>query len=156
MSTPHVIVIGAGSTGAATAHDLALRGLRVTVVERGEIASGTTGRNHCLLHSGGRYCVTDQASAIECIDENMILRRIMPDLLELDDGLFVALTESDLAFKERFLAGCAACHIPARELSVKHALAMEPFLNPKALFLSYLRVGPFFSSHHQAWIPESR
>jgi len=133
MSTPHIIVIGAGSTGSATAHDLALRGLRVTVIERGEIASGTTGRNHCLLHSGGRYCVTDQASAIECIEENLILRKIMPDLLELDDGLFVALTESDLAFKERFLEGCAACHIPARELSVKRALAMEPFLNPKAV-----------------------
>ena len=39
MSTFHVIVIGAGSTGAATAHDLALRGLRVTVIERGEVAS---------------------------------------------------------------------------------------------------------------------
>jgi len=37
-----VIVIGAGSTGAATAHGLALRGFRVTVVERGAIASGTT------------------------------------------------------------------------------------------------------------------
>ena len=44
MSIPHVIVVGAGSTGAATAHDLALRGLRVTVIERGEVASGTTGR----------------------------------------------------------------------------------------------------------------
>ena len=133
MSLPHVIIIGAGSTGAATAHDLALRGLRVTVIERGEVASGTTGRNHCLLHSGGRYCVTDQESAIECIEENMILRSIMPDLLELNDGLFVALTEADLAFKERFLEGCAACHIPARDIPVKHALAMEPFLNPKAL-----------------------
>ena len=38
MSGPHVIIIGAGSTGAVTAHDLALRGLRVTVLERGEIA----------------------------------------------------------------------------------------------------------------------
>ncbi len=133
MSTPHVIVIGAGSTGAATAHDLALRGLRVTVIERGEVASATTGRNHCLLHSGGRYCVTDQASAIECITENMILRRIMPDLLELNNGLFVAITEADLAFKERFLEGCAACRIPARDIPVKHAFAMEPFLNPKTL-----------------------
>ena len=133
MSRPHVIVIGAGSTGAATAHDLALRGLRVTVIERGEVASGTTGRNHCLLHSGGRYCITDQESAIECIDENMILRHIMPDLLELNDGLFVAITEADLAFKERFLEGCAACHIPARDIPVKHAFDMEPFLNPHAL-----------------------
>src|SRR2546428_4097515 len=143
MSTPHVIVIGAGSTGSATAHDLALRGLRVTVIERGEVASGTTGRNHCLLQSGGRYCVTDQESAIECIDENMILRRIMPDLLELNDGLFVAITEADLAFKEHFLDGCAACHIPARDIPVKHALKMQPFLNPNALATVQIPDGVF-------------
>ncbi len=143
MSRPHVIVIGAGSTGAATAHDLALRGLRVTVIERGEVASGTTGRNHCLLHSGGRYCITDQESAIECIDENMILRKIMPDLLELNDGLFVAITEADLSFKERFLEACAACHIPAYDIPVKHALEMEPFLNPRTLAAVQIPDGVF-------------
>jgi len=57
----------------------------------------------------------------------------MPDLLELNDGLFVAITEADLVFKDRFLQGCAACHVPAREISVEHALAVEPFLNPKIL-----------------------
>jgi glycerol-3-phosphate dehydrogenase len=126
----HVVVIGAGSTGAATAHDLALRGFRVTVVERGEVASGTSGRNHCLLHSGGRYAMKDPESARECIAENMILRRIMPDALELNDGLFVALDEGDLSFKERFLAACEECGIPAREIPVRQALALEPHLNP--------------------------
>ncbi len=129
----HVIVIGGGSTGTATAHDLALRGLQVTVIERGEIASGTTGRNHCLLHSGGRYAVKDHEGAVECIEENMILRKIMHDVLELNDGLFVAVDESDLAFKETFLAGCEECHIPAREIPVKRALEIEPYLNPKIL-----------------------
>jgi len=133
MSTPHVIVIGAGSTGSATAHDLALRGLHVTVIDRGEVASGTTGRNHCLLHSGGRYCMTDQESAIECIDENLILRKIMPDLLELNDGFFVAVTEEDLSYKERFLEACAACHISARDIPIKHAFDLEPFLKPGEL-----------------------
>ena len=99
-------------------------------------------RGSCLRYNGAqplpaslgrRYCVTDRESAIECIDENMILRKIMPDLLELNDGLFVALTEADLAFKERFLEGCAACHIPAHDIPVKHALAMEPYLNPGTL-----------------------
>ena len=113
------------------------------MIERGEVAFGTTGRNHCLLHSGGRYCVTDQESAIECIDENLTLRKVMPDLLELNDGLFVAVTESDLAFKERFLAGCAACHIPAREVTVGHALGMEPFLNPAILAAVQLPDGVF-------------
>lgn len=129
-SQPHVLIIGAGSTGSATAHDLALRGLRVTVVERGEIASGTTGRNHCLLHSGGRYCVNDKEGAIECIEENLILRRIMPRALEMNDGLFVALDDEDYAFKEKFLAGCEECRIPAREIPIKQALQIEPFLNP--------------------------
>jgi glycerol-3-phosphate dehydrogenase len=113
------------------------------VIERGEVAFGTTGRNHCLLHSGGRYCVTDQESAIECIEENLILRKIMPDLLELNDGLFVAVTESDLAFKDRFLEGCAACHIPAREVSVAHAVVMEPFLNPAILAAIQIPDGVF-------------
>ena len=49
--THSAIVIGGGSTGAAVAHDLALRGFQVHLVERGEIASGTTGRNHCVSFS---------------------------------------------------------------------------------------------------------
>ena len=58
-----VIVIGGGATGAGTARDCALRGLRVLLVERNDIATGATGRNHGLLHSGARYAVTDTESA---------------------------------------------------------------------------------------------
>jgi len=68
-TSPHAIVVGAGFTGCAVAHDLALRGVAVTIVERGDIASGTSGRTHGLLHSGGRYCVNNRESAIECIEE---------------------------------------------------------------------------------------
>jgi len=139
----HVIVVGAGSTGTATAHDLALRGFDVTLIERGEIASGTTGRNHCLLHSGGRYAVTDHEGAVECIDENMVLRKIMPECLELNDGLFVAVDESDLAFKNTFLEGCAQCGIPAHDIPVKRALEIEPYLNPKILAAVQIPDGVF-------------
>ena len=47
----HVIIIGGGGTGAALAHDLALRGFQVTLFEKGELLSGATGRHHGLLHS---------------------------------------------------------------------------------------------------------
>jgi glycerol-3-phosphate dehydrogenase len=63
----------------------------------------------------------------------LILRNIMPDLLELNDGLFVAVTEEDLSYKERFLEACAACHISTRDIPIKHAFDLEPFLNPGAL-----------------------
>jgi glycerol-3-phosphate dehydrogenase len=130
MGAFHVVVIGAGSTGAAIAHDLALRGLAVTVVERAGIASGTTGHNQAQLHSGARYAVRDPESARECIQENLLLRRLMPEALELNDGLFIALNDEHLAYREPFLEGCAACGIPARELPAGEALALEPGLNP--------------------------
>ncbi len=134
MKVPyHILIVGGGFTGAATAHDLALRGFQVTLVERGEISSGTSGRCHCLLHSGGRYCVNDHESAVECIEENMILRRIMPTCLELNGGFFIALNDSDMAYKEKFLAGCEACGIPAHEISGEKARQMEPNLSPKII-----------------------
>ncbi len=127
----HVLVVGGGGTGGALAHDLALRGLRVTLVERGELTSGTTGRHHGLLHSGGRYAVGDRESAVECIEENRILRRICPGTFELNDGLFVAVTEEDLDYLDPFLEGCAACGIPTESLTPADALDLEPNLNPE-------------------------
>ena len=55
-----VIVIGGGATGAGTARDCAMRGLKTLLVERKDFTAGATGRNHGLLHSGARYAVTDQ------------------------------------------------------------------------------------------------
>jgi len=133
MNKPHAIVIGAGFTGVALAHDLALRGFRVTVVERGPIANGTSGRTHGLLHSGARYAVNDQESAIECIQENQILRLIVPDAIEPNGGLFIAVDESDMEYREKFIKGCEECHIPIRELTPKEALRIEPNLNPKLI-----------------------
>jgi glycerol-3-phosphate dehydrogenase len=130
---PHVLIVGGGGTGGALAHDLRLRGVRVTLVERGELTSGTTGRHHGLLHSGARYAVADQESAVECIQENRILRRIAPDSFEENGGLFVAITDEDMDYRAKFLAGCGECGIPTRELTPAQALALEPGLHPGIL-----------------------
>jgi glycerol-3-phosphate dehydrogenase len=104
----HVVIIGGGGTGAALAHDLVLRGFEVTLVERGEVTSGTTGRHHGLLHSGARYAVKDAESAVECIAENRILRRIAPGSFEENGGLFVALDDEDMDYRPAFLDACLA------------------------------------------------
>lgn len=130
-SAPHVLIVGGGGTGGALAHDLVLRRLRVTLVERGEFTSGTTGRHHGLLHSGARYAVNDRESAVECIEENAILRRIAPGSFEENDGLFVAITDEDTEFLPSFLEGCAASGISARQLTPHEALRLEPRLNPQ-------------------------
>ncbi len=127
----------------ATAHDLALRGFEITVVERGPIVNGTSGRTHGLLHSGGRYAVNDQESALECIEENMILRKIVPEVIEPNGGLFVALNESDLSYGEIFIEGCQECDIPIEELTPEETLRIEPNLNPGVLAAFLVPDGTF-------------
>ena len=90
-----VIIIGGGITGAGTQRDCAMRGLRTLLIERSDIATGATGRNHGMLHSGARYAVSDPESAAECIRENRILRQIAAHCIEETDGLFVTLPEDD-------------------------------------------------------------
>lgn len=143
MSKPSVIIIGAGFTGVATAHDLAQRGCDVTVVERGDICNGTSGRTHGLLHSGGRYAVKDQESGIECIDENTILRKIVPQVIEPNGGLFIALDDSDLEYAKEFVRGCQDCHIPIEELTPQQALRLEPNINPRLLLAYTIPDGTF-------------
>ena len=143
MDKPHAIVIGAGFTGVATAHDLAQRGLAVTVVERGDICNGTSGRTHGLLHSGGRYAVKDQESGIECIDENMILRKIAPQVIEPTGGLFIGINDSDLAYTDAFVKGCESCHIQIEEVTPQQALKIEPNLTPKVVKAYLIPDGTF-------------
>ena len=126
----HVLVVGGGATGAGVAHDLALRGVRVTLVERGEVTSGTSGRHHGLLHSGGRYAMGDRESAVECIEESTILKRIAPGSFEENGGLFAAVCDEDMEYLEPFLGACEDAGIPTERITPEHALREEPNLNP--------------------------
>ena len=125
-----VIVIGGGVTGAGTARDCALRGLKVLLVERNDYSTGATGRNHGLMHSGARYAVTDGESASECISENMILRRIARHCVEETDGLFITLPEDDLAYQRTFVDACQRAGIRADIIDPAEAIAIEPSVNP--------------------------
>jgi glycerol-3-phosphate dehydrogenase len=127
-----VVVIGGGITGCGVLRDLAMRGLDAVLFERGNLAEGTTGNFHGLFHSGGRYAVEDQPAARECIQENLILRRIAPQAIEDTGGFFIVLTDEDEAFLPRFLDGCEACGIPTETLSGEEALREEPALAPGA------------------------
>jgi glycerol-3-phosphate dehydrogenase len=126
-----VLVIGGGATGVGVLRDAAMRGFSTILVERGDLATGTTGRFHGLLHSGGRYVVKDPEAAAECIAENRILRRIAADCIEDTGGLFVTTPLDDPAYADRFAEGCRAGDIPVEEIPVSEALRREPRLNPK-------------------------
>ena len=70
--TTDVLVIGGGMTGAGVLRDLAMRGIRAILIERGDLASGTTrtigegndpvwgaDSRHLLIASGGALILLD-------------------------------------------------------------------------------------------------
>jgi glycerol-3-phosphate dehydrogenase len=138
-----VCVIGGGGTGAALAYDLALRGFRVVLLEKGELTSGTTGRHHGQLHSGARYAVADPAIARECMAESLLLRRLVPDAIEFNGGLFVELDEEDVAREALFLDACAAAGIPALRVTAADARALEPALSEEVRRAVWVPDGSF-------------
>jgi glycerol-3-phosphate dehydrogenase len=126
-----VLVVGGGATGAGVLRDLSRRGLRSLLVDRGDFGTGTTGRYHGLLHSGGRYAAKDPLAARECIAENRILRRIAPASIEDTGGYFVATPDDPDDYVDAFPAACAAADIPCEDVPVAAALRREPALNPR-------------------------
>lgn len=127
--TSKIIVIGAGATGSFITHDLASRGFDVTVIEKGNIIGGTSGRFHGMLHSGARYAMNDVKAAQESITDNKVISEIAPFCIENTGGLFVALNEEDLSFQGKFEEGCKQSNIPIEQLSIESVLKEEPFLN---------------------------
>jgi glycerol-3-phosphate dehydrogenase len=128
-----VLVAGGGATGAGVARDLALRGIDVTLVERGGLTSGTSGRSHGLLHSGARYAESDARGAEECLEENEILRDIAGACIRDTGGLFVQLAEDDPEYFEAKRAACEEIGIPAETLDGDEAREMVPDLADDAV-----------------------
>lgn len=128
-----VVIIGGGATGTGLLWDLALRGIRATLIEQKDLAAGTTGGCHGLLHSGGRYVVADREVGLECWTENRLLRRLVPDCIEETGGLFVTLPGDPQDYPENWVRACRSAGISVDELSPAEARAIEPELSPATL-----------------------
>lgn len=133
MQKATVVVIGGGATGVGILRDLCMRGVDTILVERDDLGYWTSSRYHGLLHSGGRYAVKDKEAARECIEENMILRKIGKHCVEATESLFIRTPEDDEAFEEEWVKACKECGISAIPISVDEACRLEPNLSRKIL-----------------------
>ena len=75
-------MVGGGIHGVAIARDAAQRGLRVRLVEAGDLAQGTSSRTSKLIHGGIRYLETGQLGLVrEALRERSILLQTAPDFV---------------------------------------------------------------------------
>lgn len=93
-----VVVVGGGITGAWVALEAATRGLRTALVERDDLASGTSSKSSKLVHGGLRYLQNGDVRLVyEALHERRRLMRAAPHLVRVlpfmipvlsRDGLF--------------------------------------------------------------------
>ena len=77
-----VIVIGAGINGAGIARDAAMRGLKVLLIDKGDIGGGTSAASTRLIHGGLRYLEQFEFGLVrESLRERETLLRIAPHLV---------------------------------------------------------------------------
>jgi glycerol-3-phosphate dehydrogenase len=138
-----VVVIGGGITGAGVALDAATRGLRVALVERRDLANGTSGLSSKLAHGGLRYLRQGEvAVAWESARERHILMtrtaphlvRPMPFVAPLDDAMrpvYGAFAETGIRVGDvmRAAAGTRRSALAApRRIGADEALRLIPSL----------------------------
>src|SRR6478752_4772459 len=76
-----VVVIGGGVNGVGVARDASMRGLRVALFERNDLAFGASGNSSGMIHGGVRYLTYDpEVTAASCLDSGRI-QSIAPHLL---------------------------------------------------------------------------
>jgi glycerol-3-phosphate dehydrogenase len=78
-----VFIVGAGISGSAIARDAAMRGLRVLLVDQGDVGAGTASASTRLIHGGLRYLEHFEVPLVrESLHERGTLLQTAPHLVQ--------------------------------------------------------------------------
>jgi len=127
-----VAIVGGGAIGAATAYELARRGVRVTLLEAEGLARGASGRNHGFLWLHTRY---PGPSLDLCLASAARYRTLEDELGARFDyrrcgGLVVGTSDGECEILREFVAQRRALGLDYRYLTGDEARALEPDLSP--------------------------
>ena len=136
-----VVIVGGGMAGAGAARDLALRGLSVALVDKGDFASATTARSSKLIHGGLRYLeLLDVGLVRESLAERERLGRLAPHLVRPLPFLVPIYRDSSRSLiKVRIGLALYDWLTPGRDreryrvLPAVDALSLEPAIRPDDL-----------------------
>lgn len=131
----HIIVIGAGIVGLATAHELTSRGHRVTVVDKEpRVAGHQTGHNSGVIHSGLYYAPGSLKARLGTAGAASMLAfaRAHGVTTEASGKLVVATHAKQLPALHELLRRGEANGVPCRLLDSAGAREYEPHVNSVA------------------------
>lgn len=110
---------------------MALRGLDIILFDKQKIGKGTTTQCAGMLHSGARYATKDLKTAKLCLQENMIIQKIIPHAVGNQKAYFVRYADDEPEYEKQFVKGCRKVGIPIKLISGSDAKLSEPMLGAK-------------------------
>ena len=143
-----LVVIGGGITGAGIALDAASRGLRVVLVEKRDLAFGTSRWSSKLVHGGLRYLATGNVGIARrsAIERGILMTRNAPHLVRAMPQLVPLLPSMNRTKRElvragflagdalRVLAGTPSSTLPrSRRVGPQRVVEMAPTVTREGL-----------------------
>ena len=128
-----VVVVGGGITGVGVARDAAMRGLRVALLEAGDLAQGTSSASSKLVHGGLRYLEQRNVGLVlESVSERARLMNLAPHLVRPMPFFFPVYEKRP---RPLWMVGLglwvyevlAAFRVPARHKTLRGTRAREAF-----------------------------
>ena len=132
INTPCVVVIGGGVIGASIAYHLARQGCAVTVIEQGDLASGSSGACDGLVFMQSKKPGIHLTLGLK----SLALYRTLKDALPVDiefrqsGGLVVIEDQAHFAAMEKYVKAQKAIGLDVCLLDKAQTLEKEPFLSP--------------------------
>jgi glycine/D-amino acid oxidase-like deaminating enzyme len=136
VGSPDAIVIGAGVVGACSALALTNAGLKVLVIDRGPVASGTTGAGEGNILVSDKEPSPELTLALRSRDAWFELNTDIGGGFELEakGGIVVSRNEKGIADLKKLAALQRADGIDAQEVDGKALLKLEPHLSSSVEF----------------------
>ncbi|WP_374159486.1 glycerol-3-phosphate dehydrogenase/oxidase [Mycobacterium sp. G7A2] len=143
-----ILVIGGGITGVGIALDAATRGLSVVLVEKHDLAFGTSRWSSKLVHGGLRYLATGNVGIARrsAVERHILMTRNAPHLVHAMPQLVPLLPEMSRASRAlvrvgfaagdglRRLAGTPAATLPrSRRVDARRAVELAPTVRTDGL-----------------------
>ena len=136
-----VLVIGGGIAGASAAYHLAMHGRRVTLLERGDIASGASGVNAGAIDSVGWGQSTDLQTHLTAGSQELfdhVQNELRADIEFRRSGALQAIhTPDQYAYARDRVAALRSRGHAVELLTIREARSLEPEMSPALLGAMY-------------------
>ncbi|MDA3789832.1 MAG: FAD-dependent oxidoreductase [Desulfobacula sp.] len=135
QNSPHIVIIGGGVIGTSIAYHLAKQDARVTLIEKKDLASGSSGACDGLVFMQSKKPGIHLSLAMESLNRFEDLQKELPTDIEFKKtgGMVIIETEAEYCAMEKFTKEQQAIGLDVQLLGKPQALDKEPFLSPNIL-----------------------